>query len=236
MIFDNSTCSRCNHNNPPYKSICEKCKNHLRERVVNIDLWSMILLLIEDPKTAFRNIIYAEHKNFIYFLLFFISIKNLIIARFISVPELGLNGTNASVITEFILSAILTTTFFVLTTLVLFQLQKNSARLRFIDLFSINLYSFIPYLIGLFVIFPVELIVLGSDVFSNNPYAFQIKPTISYILIGFEIILILWTILLYSKSIYIVLTNKLRITFQILFFAILWSLLLLAASKFIFTI
>lgn len=237
MNFDKINCSKCSHINPPHKNICENCKNHLRERVVNIDLWDTVLSIIENPKTAFKNIVYAEHKNFIYFLLFFISIKNIIIARFISAPEIGLTKATSSTISVLILSIIITTLFFVINAS-LFQLfsKKNIIKLRFIDIFSMNVYSFVPFIIGLVIVFPVELIVLGSDIFSNNPYPFQIKPTITYILISFEVLLILWTILLYFKSSTMIFANKIKSTLLGLFFATLWFSLLFVAAKFIFTL
>lgn len=235
MIFESIKCSKCSHVNPPHKSNCEQCKNHLRERYVNLDLWNTILLLIEEPKTAFRNIVYSEHKNFIFFLLFFISIKNLIIARFISVPELGLNNVTSPLVSSLLLSTIMTATLFVLIAIV-FQIlnKKNDVKIRFIDVFSISVYSFIPYLIGLLLVFPVQLIVLGSDIFSNNPYAFKIKPTISYILMGLELIMILWTIILFFKSVSIVYSKRITALLMVLIFAFLWFTFLFLASKLIF--
>jgi hypothetical protein len=237
MNFENIKCSRCNHINPPYKNICEECKNYLRGRVVNIDLWETVLKLIEEPKSAFKTIIYAEHKNFILFLLFFISIKNLIITRYISVPELGTNGVKTSLMLSFVLTLITTIIFFsIITVIQIFLTKNNLLKLRFIDLVSTNIYTFVPYLIGLVFIFPVELVVLGSDIFSNNPYSFEIKPTITYILIGFEILTILWVILLNFKSIIFIGIKKNITFFLTLLFLVIWICTLYISSKIIFTI
>lgn len=237
MYLENLKCSRCNHSNPPYKYLCSECKNHLRERVVNIDLWQSILKIIEEPSKVFKNIVYSEHKNFIYFLLFFISIKNLIIARFFSVPQLGINGAVSSLASSAVLSLAFTVLFFTLvTSITLFLTKRHKISVRFIDLFSLNIYAFVPYLISLVLIFPVELVVLGADIFSNNPYPYQIKPVISFTLIGFELLFIFWVLFLYFRLLRFIKTGLLFSFLFTLAFFILWMLQLLIASQFIFTI
>ncbi len=237
MLFEYVKCKKCSHINPPYKNICTECKSYLRERVVNIDLWNTILLIIEEPAKAFRQIIFAEHKNFIIFLTFFISLKNLIITRFISVPELGVNGASASLIFSLILMILITsilTASFSFIQKVLYT--KKYVTLRFQDLYAVNVYSFIPYLFGLIFIFPVELVVLGGDIFSNNPYSFQIKPMISYILMGIELITIIWSFYLIFKSIIGVSLKKSFSILLSLSFFLVWILTLYLSSKIIFTL
>jgi hypothetical protein len=194
-------------------------------------------LIIEEPAKAFRQIIFAEHKNFIIFLTFFISLKNLIITRFISVPELGVNGASASLIFSLILMILITsilTASFSFIQKVLYT--KKYVTLRFQDLYAVNVYSFIPYLFGLIFIFPVELVVLGGDIFSNNPYSFQIKPMISYILMGIELITIIWSFYLIFKSIIGVSLKKSFSILLSLSFFLVWILTLYLSSKIIFTL
>ena len=237
MLFEYVKCKKCSHINPPYKNICTECKSYLRERVVNIDLWNTILLIIEEPAKTFRQIIFAEHKNFIFFLTFFISLKNLILARFISVPELGVNGVSAPLVFSLILVILITT---VLTASFSFiqniLYTKKDVTLRFQDLYAVNVYSFIPYLFGLIFIFPVELVVLGGDIFSNNPYSYQIKPLISYILIGIELITIIWSFFLIFKSIIAVSEKKNFSILLSLSFFLVWIFTLYISSKIIFTL
>ena len=237
MLFEHTICKKCNHVNPAYKNICANCKSYLRERVVNIDLWNTIQLIIEDPLKAFKQIIFAEHKNFILFLTFFVSIKNLIIARYFSVPTLGVNGVTTSFIISFILMILIS---FILISSFTLPLKNTYSfkqiNLRFKDIYAINVYSFIPYLFGLIFIFPVELIVLGGDIYSNNPYSFQIKPTITYILLGFEFLTILWSFHLIEKGIYQILLNRFLSTLISSTFFTIWLTALYLSSKIIFTI
>jgi len=237
MLFEHTKCKNCHHINPAYKNICTKCKSYLRERVVNIDLWNTIQLIIEDPGLAFRQIIFAEHKNFVIFITFFLAIKNLLIARFLSVPELGINGVSTSLIVSLflmILIILILNSSFILAQNIVYT--KRDIKLRFRDIYSVNIYSFTPYMLGLVFIFPVELVVLGGDIFSNNPYSFQIKPLFTYILIGVEFITIIWSFYLIQKSIYSIIAKRNLSILLTLTYLIIWSSTLYLSSKIIFTI
>jgi len=237
MIFEHTKCKKCNHVNPAYKNICTECKSYLRERVVNIDLWNTIQLIIENPAQAFKQIIFAEHKNFIFFIFFFIAIKNLLITRFLSVPALGANGVTTSFIFSLVL--IILITIFLGASFTLLQItiyNKKDIKLRFQDLYAVNVYSFIPYLFGLVFIFPVELIVLGGDIFSNNPYSFEIKPLITYILIGCEFVTIIWSFFLILKSILTISRNRIYSIIMTSAYFFFWVAALYLSSKIIFTI
>lgn len=237
MLFEHTKCKKCNHINPAYKNICSECKSYLRERVVNIDLWNTIQQIIETPAQAFKQIIFAEHKNFIIFITFFIAVKNLVIIRFLSVPDLGLNGVTSPFVLSLTLTAVLT--FLLLGTFVFFQIKffdRRNVNLRFKDIYAVNVYSFIPYIFGLVFIFPVELIVLGGDIFSNNPYSFEIKPLITYILIAFELITILWSFFLIFKSLLTITSIKsISLLISLAYFCI-WFASLYLSSKLFFTV
>ena len=237
MLFEHTKCKKCNHINPAYKNICSECKSYLRERVVNIDLWNTIQQIIETPAQAFKQIIFAEHKNFIIFITFFIAVKNLVIIRYLSVPDLGLNGVTSPFVLSLTLTAVLT--FLLIGTLTFFQIKffdRRNVNLRFKDIYAINVYSFIPYIFGLVFIFPVELIVLGGDIFSNNPYSFEIKPLITYILIAFELITILWSFFLIFKSLLTITSIKsISLLISLAYFCI-WFASLYLSSKLFFTV
>lgn len=237
MLFEHTECKKCNHINPAYKYICSECKSYLRERVVNIDLWNTIQLILEDPVKAFKQIIFAEHKNFIIFITFFIAIKNLIITRFFSVAALGINGVATSFFISLILSILITLFLFSLLTFIQRSIySKQKIILRFKDIYAINVYTFIPYLLGLIFIFPIELVVLGGDVFSNNPYSFEIKPLVTYILSGIELITILWSFFLVAKSINSITSNRFYSILITSIYFLIWFTSLFLSSKIIFTI
>lgn len=237
MLFEYTKCKKCGHINSAYKNICSECKCYLRERIVNIDLWNTIQLIIEDPVRAFKRIIFSEHKNFIVFITFFIALKNLITVRFLSIPDLGLNGVRTSFIFSLILMSLITILLLIsLSSVQSILYRKKAINLRLKDIFAVNAYSFIPYLFGLIFIFPVELIVLGEDIFSNNPYSFQIKPLITFLLIGFEFLTIFWSFYLIHRTIFLITSKRVFSIFITSFYFIIWSAALYLSSKIIFTI
>jgi hypothetical protein len=206
--IDQIACKKCATINPLYTSICENCGAFLRERIVNIDLFKTIGQLIENTSLAFKQILFAENKNFIIFITIFLAIKNLLLARFFSVPELGVEGVRISFIVSYLIMLDFTFILFGAFTAIQKLLFKQlNIEIRYKDIYTLNIYSFIPLILSLIFIFPVELVVLGGDIFSNNPNPFQIKPTVAYILGGFEVILFVWSIVLLTKSI-IFITGK----------------------------
>ena len=81
-------CKTCHSENPTYGLICTNCKAYLRERIFNIDLWHTVSLLIESPGKAYNLIIQSEHKNFIFFISYIVSLKLLIDSMFFSLLTL----------------------------------------------------------------------------------------------------------------------------------------------------
>lgn len=234
MLFDQTICGKCQHNNPPYLSICEKCKNHLRARVVNIDLWTTILNVIEEPVKAFKQIIFSEHKNFIYFLIFLISLKNLILARFFSVLFLGAENAFTKIYLNIVIEVLFTFLFYLSISKAQIYLYKKYFKFRTKDILAVNVFLSLPIIFSLIFIFPVEMIVFGQDLFSNNPYAYQVKPTPFYILLATEIVLILWMYFLWLKSIYMILEQKTKsIILTVLIFC-LWVTFIYVSSRAVF--
>ena len=195
------SCPNCNSENPFYNSICSGCKYYLRDRIVNLDLWSVISLLIESPTKAFRTIIFSEHKNFIFFILFFVSIKYLINARFISMVSVGeFQSTIGLQLSYLIVLGIILIYFIIFSILHKSLSKKGEFSIRLRDTFALIIYSQMPFLFGLFILFPLELVILGDYLFSMNPTPFIIKGSIAYFFISIEIGLAIWSIFLVFKA------------------------------------
>jgi len=231
------TCPNCSSENPYYKLTCSNCNSYIRDRISNLDLWNIISMLIENPVKAFQQIIYSDHKNFIFFILFFLAVKYLINARFISLLTIGRFTTTTSLPVSFIL--ILT---FLVTALVLFAFIftriNSSSRFstRFRDIFSIVTYSQLPHVFGLAVLFPIELIIFGDYIFSINPSPFAIKELIAYTLLTVEVLIVLWSIFLSIMGFYVHYRKVIPALVSALIFNGLLILLLYFSSRYIFII
>ena len=194
-------CPNCNSENSFYNSVCSSCKYYLRDRIYNLDLWTIISSLIESPTKAFRTIIFSEHKNFIFFILFFVSIKYLINARFIAMLSVGEFQSSIGLQLSYLI--VFGTTlfyFFIFPLLYKLSSKRNEVNIRFKDTLALIIYSQIPFLFGLIILFPLELVIFGDYLFSMNPTPFIIKGTIAYLFLVIEIGLVIWSIFLVFKG------------------------------------
>jgi hypothetical protein len=190
-------CSSCSTPNPPFKYICRKCNSFIRSRVYNIDLWKTLGSLVEKPKQAFEEIVYAEHKNFITFILLFVTIKLLVDIRFISMVNVGQYQATSNLFISYLIVFGTITTYLLLFSIVLkLVLLTSEIETRFRDNLAVLIYSFLPHIFGLIFLFVLELVVFGDYLFSVNPTPFVIKGLIAYLFLGAEVLLILWSVLL----------------------------------------
>jgi len=231
------TCPNCSSENPYYKETCSSCNSFIRDKISNLDLWNIVGLLIENPVKAFRQIIYSQHKNFILFILFFVSIKFLINARFISLLTIGRFTTTTSLPLSFLLILLFLTALLALFAIIFTRLNSSFGfSTRFKDIFSIVTYAQLPHVFGLAILFPIELIIFGDYIFSLNPSPFVIKEMIAYTLLTVEVLLILWSIFLSVAAFYVHYREIVPALLSSLIFNGLLILLLYFSSRYIFII
>lgn len=187
-------CKNCGTENSFYKFNCTKCNAILRERIVNIDLWHTLNIITDTPAKAFSKIIQAEHKNFIFFIASLFIIKVFINTIILSEQLFARSG---SMIVILLLSTLAAFGFIAGAA----YLLKASLRIfktdtRYMDDYSVVTYSLVPYVYALVFLFPVEITLFGGYLFSSNPSPFELKLMPSYILIGLELLMVLWSIIL----------------------------------------
>ena len=190
--YNEIQCSNCGEQNLLYEKNCAKCKHYLRAAVVNIDLWNTVWLLFEKPKIAIQNLIMAEHKNFSIFLLFFLALKFFTTAVTIqSAFDLTLPMTDFFY-TNIIIGVFIYLTIILIFTFIFSKLIKNNYKVRFKDNFKIIVYSFIPIIR----LSPVEYGLFGKHWFLHNPSPFLIKSTLAYLILGLELLMFSWSLLI----------------------------------------
>lgn len=202
-------CKNCGTTNPLYQLICSNCNFYMRERIFNIDLWQVIGLLIENPLEAFKRIVNAEHKNFIFLITFLVAGKLLLdtifIALAINKEDIFLTGLIVKylIILASLLMLLLLFSYLLKIVNRFFQFET-----RIKDNFALLVYSLVPHVFGLLIIFVIEIIVFGGDLFSNNPSPFSLKEFLAYALLSFEFLLILWSIFISIVSLFFQTRNK----------------------------
>jgi hypothetical protein len=188
-------CKNCQTSNPFHQLTCLNCKEYLRERVYNLDLWNLLEQLIESPIKGFTKIIHSEQKNFIVFIVILASIKFFINTIFFFLINSRNNLFSFNGIRNYfivLISITLIISLFTILIKITNRLLNNITRAK--DIFSILSYVLVPNIFALLILFPLELIFFGEYLFSNNPSPFLIKETAAYIMLVLEILLILWTL------------------------------------------
>lgn len=197
-------CKNCHEENPFYAKTCWKCHSYLRDKIYNIDLWKTIAGLTESPRDTFKTIILSEHKNFTIVILLITAIKFYIDSLFLSLFGNNLTGYHTGLLFSFgiiLAGGILIITVFSL--LLKLLTSSSDAKTRFKDNFAIFTYSLIPHGLGLCILFPIELALFGGYLFSSNPSPFAIKETLAYIMAGFELLVLLWSMFLSITALFV---------------------------------
>ena len=60
------TCSICGVQNDELAVLCSSCKSYLQSKVDSLNLFATIWQLIENPRAAFKKIVLARHKNYVF--------------------------------------------------------------------------------------------------------------------------------------------------------------------------
>ena len=112
----------------------------------------------------------------------------------------------------------------------------SDIKIRFKDTLALIVYSQIPFLFGLFILFPLELVIFGDYLFTLNPSPFVIKGNITYFFLVLEIGLVFWSIFLVIKA-FITQTQQLLFSLAsaVVFVVLFWTLIYFC-SVIVFTI
>jgi hypothetical protein len=229
-------CPDCQTENPFYNLVCTNCRTYLRERIYNLDLFTTISSIIENPSKGFKTIIFSEHKNFIFFILLIVSLKYLINARFISMLSLGGFQSTISLHYSFLIMLGLTVIFFTGFSWLYTFTAKNKSFISYKDTFAIIIYSQIPYAFGIIILFTLELVLFGDYLFSKNPTPFVIKGFFAYLFLLLELSTVVWSAILVLKGFLVQTKQKLFSIIASIIFFVLFCILIYFCSLFVFTI
>ncbi|MBI9072116.1 MAG: hypothetical protein JEY94_10990 [Melioribacteraceae bacterium] len=179
-------CSNCKSENPIYSSTCNNCKHYLRDRVYNIDLWNTFWMLMESPVSAFKKIIFSEHKNFVSLLLFFISLKvaiNAVIVRNALFNNIILDSIPINIAAGMVL-------FIVLFILLVYGITGLNNLLGYANRFKDNLalytYANSIFVFGLILLTTLKYALFGIYAFTFEPSPFELKTMAAWVITALE--------------------------------------------------
>ncbi len=190
-------CPVCSVNNDDLLLRCTSCGSNIQERVPNLNLFSTVWLLIESPTAACKKIILAEQKNYIFLLTMFGGIAAAFAMlwgihigdRLENVFYIMAIGILSGCVVGFPL-------LFVMTYAVHWLLSIVHGKGTIRNTLAILSWSFVPIMLSVVFILPLELATLGSIFFSTNPHPFDVKPEVYSVLIGLDGMAVVWSILL----------------------------------------
>lgn len=194
-MIEQIICHNCHTSNNFVNLHCSNCKHLIRDRVINIDLWSSIMGSIDSPSEMFKKVVLAEHKNFILVLFILISLRHAISGLLIS-PYIGIISIQYYAI-RFIASTVLILILYITLSKTTQQnVIKEITTFKLKDAFAIILYGQTPIIFSLVILFLFEIILFGEYLFSIQPSPLEIKPMFFYLFLTLEITVLIWTILL----------------------------------------
>lgn len=223
-------CPNCGAENEYYKDICTSCKSYIRARVVNIDLWKSIWYIVESPLKVFKEIIFAEHKNYIVFLIIVMGIKFFLNSLIISNLLFKQDPLNETPLTHvFPAAAIFIALIFLLSYLFTKVLNAAGYKNIYKSVTAVLIYTFVPSVMIFAILSPIEFALFGQHWFYFNPSPVSLKQNAALILFGVEVIVYIWGCLLSIKA-FTALTGNKKLS---ILFGFIFSVIVTAAMVFI---
>jgi len=196
------TCSVCGQQNDDLEVLCVSCRSYLQSKVDNLNLFETVWQLVENPRAAFKKIVLARHKNYVFVLSPLLGISSAF--AFFWLMNLGNRFANLLVLTGAgaLLGIPLGVAFVLLVGAVVSNAirllggkgsQKNSR--------AVVAYAGMPVVLSLVAIFPLEVAIFGIDFFGTNPPPLVIDPFAYVGLLAFDALAALWSVLLLYKGV-----------------------------------
>ncbi len=191
-------CPQCGTENSRFAYECSRCGNFLRDKVANIDLFSTLSGLVDEPGDTFDRIIYSENKNFTSFFYVFGLLKFFFLSYLVSYHFLDLEIRNVLLIYGQLLLVLL------VVLLIPSVIFRNRGNLRWRDVAAAFSFSMAPVAISSLLLIFLEFIIYGEFLFNRNPSPAEFKQFFGVLFIILESGFIIWTMFLFG-----VLTSRL---------------------------
>lgn len=185
-------CPNCNSENHFIAYTCADCQHYLRDKVVNINIWSEFWSFLETPFESFKRIILAEHKNYLILMLLVILLKLFVNSIIIQTTFEINQEITSDLIPNFLLESGYVISFLILFSLILNKLINIfGIKSKLKNILSILIFSMWPLTFGLAILTSVEYALFGSYFFTFDVSPFEMKPAAAYMLYGLEALIFL---------------------------------------------
>lgn len=194
-------CPTCAQENDEFATVCSNCRAFLQNRVPNLNLFETSWGILESPRSTFRTIALAEHKNYAFFLFcgfglavsfsFFWLLK--LGAFFDTLMDLLPVAFGGGIVLGALLALLLPLLFHAV-------VKALGTRQRLRQSYAILAYSLVPVVLSVIILLPIELMTFGMYLFTSNPDPAVIKPGSWYTLASLDAICGLWAVYLAAQG------------------------------------
>lgn len=208
MKMNTLKCSICGFDNFILDYKCINCGTIIREKVTNINLGDLLKDLLFNIDFAIKRILYAEHKTYLFVILFVLTLKFTILTL-INISFIDLDSHFQS---SFFVTSIFV--FWCLYFLIISFLFKiifqffTQIKLGYKTTLALILFPFTYFSVSILILFPVELMLFGKYLFSNNPSIFEINYSKALAIIFLEGVILLYSLFLLFKSLVFILRKN----------------------------
>ncbi len=223
--MNKNTCAVCGLEYFILSYKCTNCGNILRDKVSNINLGEILKDLLFNPDIGIKKILFAEHKNYLIVLSILLSFK-LSVLTLIHISFIDLEPEFQNFV--FLLKLLAYWLFFLFSLSFCYKFLFQflfKVKMSFRSVHSIIIYPFLYFAISLLILFPLEFMLFGMYVFSNNPSIFSIDSGKAIMISLLEVIILMYTFyltfifqvfILHKKSTSLIITGSI---FILLFFS-----------------
>lgn len=198
-------CPICHSNNHHLATICTSCGGYLRNKVDNLDLFSMMGKVIVSPRSAMERVALAAHKNYVIVLssaggiaIAFYLMALLHFGEILVTLPLIVGAGFAFGMMFGILLALSASFYIVLAGRVI------GTVVRFRDAFAIVSYSFVPVGLSITVLLPIGVMTYGLYLFTREPSAYSLNPLSFTLLSGLTMLAGFWSLWTYFTGVRLV--------------------------------
>jgi len=197
-IKNSVKCSSCNQNIPNYLDTCPNCGAFIRSRRNNLNIWLTIFNLFPEPVKTMEDIIFVKRKSGI-FILFLVTVVGLSLLNFIYLnaqvqENAGVHAYSVSLwltLKELTLLLI----FYSVTSKLFFGFLGYKSRIK--DLIAVSVFAFVPFVLSIFLLLPVEVGLFGEFWFTFHPFPWVIKSFPAYFLLFIHGLMLAWSLFLF---------------------------------------
>jgi hypothetical protein len=190
-------CSICDTENDDFATVCTSCKSYIQSKVDTLNLFATMWQLMESPREAFRRIVLSHHKNYV--ILLSCLVGTALAYAIFWFKNLGPLFSNLLTLvgSGLLAGPLLGAGFALLASVVLLRTARIfGGRLNLKNTYAVVVYACFPVVLSLVFVFPVEIAIFGQDFFGKNPPPLVINPVVYIVLIGFDVLSVVWSWLL----------------------------------------